>query len=183
MKTSSYKQTVSCYRWAAFSFDIHFRNFASRAGLWQSTHPQRSKAHPVLLPVLNHYIASIPNPSTNPTVKLLCLQGRPFDSMPSHGCHCGLWVKALDWNTLWLCWAPAIIRNFVLNHHPNYICSDASVRFSLAAAAGATLSWRGCESSEQNKNTFIRSHALINRWKVQLGVLIISAQRWSSGNI
>lgn len=51
------------------------------------------------------------------------------------------------------------------------------MRFSLAAAAGAALSWRGRESSEQNKNTSIRSHALINRWKVQLGVLIISAQR------
>lgn len=56
------------------------------------------------------------------------------------------------------------------------------MRFSLAAAAGAALSWRGRESSEQNKNTSIRSHALINRWKVQLGVLIISAQRLSSGN-
>lgn len=38
-------------------------------------------------------------------------------------------------------------------------------------------------SAEQNLRKFIRSHALINRWKQQLGSLIVSIQMKIQGDV
>lgn len=66
---------------------------------------------------------------------------------------------------------PAIITNFAPDYHPNYIYSHGPVIFLLAGELE-----KQSTVGEQNKKTFIRSHALINRQKQQLGALTVSMQ-------